>query len=138
MNEIALRAGATTTYSWGDTFDDAYVVYTGTTSNNNSQKLSTAVGSRLCNNWGLYDMTGLVYEWMLDDGNQSNYKITTTNPADPFTPYAHSSTATQRRIKGGDVRMGSDYRAFKASDRGNNFDANQTANIGFRVSLIED
>ena len=63
MAEIAARAGATTTYFWNsNTADPAYVVC-----NENSGNKTAAVGSRLPNNWGLYDVSGNVWEWALDE-----------------------------------------------------------------------
>ena len=56
--EYACRAGTTTAYYWGDTFDDRYAwVIT------NSGSATHDVGTRLPNAWGLHDMAGNVWEW---------------------------------------------------------------------------
>ena len=73
MWEIAARAGATTVYSWGeDTTDnlEKYVVL-------NSVK---EVGTKLPNNWGIYDTTGNVDEICRDDNSQRNIP----NATSPF------------------------------------------------------
>jgi formylglycine-generating enzyme required for sulfatase activity len=59
--EYACRAGTTTTYYWGDSMDGAYAWYSG-----NSSSKTHIVGTRMPNEWGLYDMSGNVWEWCLD------------------------------------------------------------------------
>lgn len=59
--EYACRAGTTTKYYWGVTMDGAYAWYW-----DNSGPTTHPVGTRLPNNWGLYDMSGNVREWCRD------------------------------------------------------------------------
>ena len=59
--EYACRAGTTTTYYWGDSMDVAYAWY-----NDNSGSKTHPVGTRLPNAWGLYDMSGNVWELCRD------------------------------------------------------------------------
>ena len=67
--EYACRAGTSTTYYWGDSIDDRYVWFAG----NAGQ--TQVVGTKLPNDWGLYDMSGNVWEWCLDWGSKLEYGI---------------------------------------------------------------
>ena len=59
--EYACRAGTATTYYWGDAMDGTYAWYS-----SNSGSKTHPVGTRTPNVWGLYDMSGNVWEWCRD------------------------------------------------------------------------
>lgn len=130
MFEIAERAGATTTYYWGNTVSTDYIVC-----KDNSGSSTVAVGSRLPNAWGLYDMAGNVWEWCLDDHSFGNL----ANAADPFSP-AWASSMTTRQYRGGaDWNTDSSTVSFRVSYRLQGTQSSSKNNrLGFRVSMIAD
>jgi formylglycine-generating enzyme required for sulfatase activity len=79
--EYAARAGTTTEWSWGssDAVAGDYAWYA-----SNSGSTTHAVGGKLANPWGLYDVHGNVWEWV-QDWYDSGYYITSpsTDPTGP-------------------------------------------------------
>ena len=126
MFEIAERAGATTTYYWGDEFLADYAIYSG-----NSGSSTVAVGSRLPNNWGLYDTAGNVFEWCLDGIVGSNLRL----HRDAFTPYW--AEAEKRSQHGGGFWNGSTNNSYASYRRSLNRSEREIY-TGFRVSLIAE
>ena len=107
MFEIAGRAGATTTYYWGDAMDTRYVVC-----QENAGGNTVAVGSRLPNNWGIYDYVSN-FEWQLDGNHASNGNLASV--ADPFTPIWDSITKNSRCWRGSYYGFQSSSQYFRAS-----------------------
>lgn len=56
--EYACRAGTQTRYYWGEEMDESFTWY-----RNNSEDHTRPVGTRVPNDWGLYDMIGNAWEW---------------------------------------------------------------------------
>ena len=123
--EYASRAGSTTRFSYGDDPDytelHKYAWY-----EDNSGETTHAVGGKLPNRWGLYDMSGNVWEWC-SDWWCDHY--TGGNVADPQGP----SSGSYRVIRGGSW----DYYASncRSAYRGNGSPSGRGSGIGFRVVL---
>ena len=69
--ENACRAGTTTPFSWGEQIDSRYVNFDGNYPYNNGsmseyRERTVAVKELPCNDWGLYQMHGNVWEWCQD------------------------------------------------------------------------
>ena len=117
--EYACRAGTTTTYYWGNSMNGNYAWYTG-----NSGLKTCVVGTKKANAWGLYDMSGNVYEWCLD------WSGTLSGGTDPKGP-----TSGQWRVnRGGCWTTYED--ACTSSYRHDNSPDSISYYNGFRVCLI--
>ena len=93
--EYACRAGATTTYPFGNSTADLskYAWYKA-----NSQNAYQKVGQLQPNAWGLYDMLGNVAEWTLDQYDENFYAGIKDGATDPLrTPESRHP----RTVRGG-------------------------------------
>ena len=94
--EYACRAGTTTPWSFGDDENEsknyAWYYYN---AENVGEKYAHAVGTKLPNPWGLYDMHGNVREWVQDWYGEDYYSKSPKN--DPTGP----ETGTHRITRGG-------------------------------------
>ena len=132
MWEIAARAGLDNSYIyvWGNSQEAAvyeqYMTYSG-----NSSSSTVEVGKRLANDWGLYDVTGNVYEWCRDDDGLSQLK-------DATNPWSPSSTgSSKRRTRGGQSWNNAwSWKYFRVSYRSSSAPSTYANYLGFRVAWI--
>lgn len=123
--EYACRAGTETRFYWGDDhgYDliENYAWYEG-----NAGSQAHEVGQKLPNAWGLYDMSGNVWEWCQDwlSAYREDHQI------DPAGPIAGST----RMTRGGS--WGNLAVDLRSALRSRSAPANGVNNIGFRVVLV--
>jgi formylglycine-generating enzyme required for sulfatase activity len=118
--EYAARAGTTTTYYWGD---DSSVIGKYAWTSGNSGCTTHTVGEKLPNGWGLYDMSGNVWQWCWDW--YGDY------PAGSQTDYRGAASGLYRVDRGGSWY----YVASVASSayRGGSDPSDRGSAVGFRV-----
>ncbi len=125
--EYACRAGTTERFYWGDdpnyTQIEDYAWYSG----NNIVNGAKEVATKLSNPWGLFDMSGNVWEWCQDW--YSDY------PSTPITDPIVTNSGNYRVIRGG---IWSNYAGDCRSAYRNSDSPIYTGNInGFRVSRTD-
>ncbi|MGP0566441.1 MULTISPECIES: formylglycine-generating enzyme family protein [unclassified Nitrospina] len=119
--EKAARGGTQTPYHWGKDLIDFYAWY-----GNNSGGRTQPVGQRRPNSFGLYDMTGNVWEWVSDWYSRDYYKIAPAkNPRGP-------DAGTLKSVRGGGwggppELQAHAYRDYKEPDT-------RYINVGFRCA----
>lgn len=120
--EYACRAGTTGIFP-GDLDEIAWY-------NQNGGRLTHPVGGKKPNAWGLYDMTGNVWEWILDRTQPGAQRL----PGGAITDPAGLPTGNNRIRRGGGVIGGPDTlrSASFNGDRDATFVSNNT---GFRIAL---
>ncbi|GBD53612.1 SUMF1/EgtB/PvdO family nonheme iron enzyme [Microcystis aeruginosa NIES-298] len=123
--EYACRAGTTTRYYFGDDANQLgdYAWYAG-----NSQQTTHPVGQKKPNAWGLYDMSGNVWEWCEDNWHDS-YENAPKDGSAWLTNDNDYRIRINRIVRGGSFYY-NPYRCRSAS-RLTHYVLND--NIGFRV-----
>ena len=125
--ELAARGGTTTRWSSGDKKEDA--LSQGWFKQNAGQG-TQPVGMRVSNGFGLFDMSGNVYEWCRDA--YGLYAIPEKPPlVDPVTTQGPSGEPLRRVLRGGswlrDPKNGRSAARYRATE------GTRSAEIGFRV-----
>ena len=125
--EYACRAGTTTEYYFGDhpaSLDD-YAWHS-----QNSGSRTYPVGGKLSNAWGLYDMSGNVWEWCYDRHGSSYYDSYPPGgwPPNPTGP----QDGTNRVIRGGSWNSGISHA--RSANRDGHPSATADISIGFRCA----
>jgi formylglycine-generating enzyme required for sulfatase activity len=122
--EFACRAGTTTRYYWGDDTNDSQIKFYAWYSGNNSLLGTKPVGQKIPNTFGLYDMSGNVWEWCQD--RYGSYES-----ASQINPTG-SNSGSNRVVRGGGWADSADCRSARRNYDRPDFWLN---GIGFRLVL---
>ncbi|HPS03458.1 MAG TPA: SUMF1/EgtB/PvdO family nonheme iron enzyme, partial [Candidatus Sumerlaeota bacterium] len=125
--EYAARAGTSTAYYWGDTFDGLEGRYAWT-GRNFAAYQTQKVGLRAPNPWGLYDMIGNVEEFCGD--NLEEYKNPPLEMVDPKGPEKSSFYV----LRGGSYQSYPDNCRVASRNPRNTYD--KRPYFGFRVVAV--
>jgi sulfatase modifying factor 1 len=123
--EYAACAGSITRYYWGNSFDGAQGWYS-----SNSGDKTHPVGQKKPNAWGLFDMSGNVWEWCSDWYDGSYYKNSPLqNPQGP-------SSGSYRVLRGGSWKDGGG--GLRSAKRSRDDPGDRDGGIGFRCVCSRD
>lgn len=127
--EYACRAGTATPFSWGEQIDSSLVNFNGNYPYNNGRKSeyrrqTVAVKELPCNDWGLHQMHGNVWEWCHDW--YGGY------PSQPVTDPQGPETGASRVLRGGSWF---DYgRNCRSANRAHGVPSRRDSGFGFRLA----
>lgn len=125
--EYACRAGTTTRFYWGDDPSYSQIGDYAWYENNAwdaGERYAHVVGQKLPNAWGLYDMSGNVWEWCQDDYHSSYTGAPTDGSA------WGDGSASYRVLRGG--RWAGSARYCRTARRSDNTPSNAYSAVGFR------
>jgi formylglycine-generating enzyme required for sulfatase activity len=127
--EYACRAGTTTRFYWGDdpsyTVIGAYAWWQGNTTGP-TDAFAHVTGLKLPNAFGLYDMSGNVWEWCEDDWHASYSGAPTNGSA-----WVDSPRGSFRVKRGGGI---GDVSSCRSAHRGGVSPLDAVCKVGFRVA----
>ncbi len=126
--EYACRAGSFTEYIYGD--DESKIGEYGWSDNNSDQKVHV-IGSKNPNLWGLYDMTGNLWE-VCQDRYQEDFYQRFENK-DALSPVNINTKVNDVVIRGGSYNTGPYF--MRSSSRKSTGLDNSDESIGFRLVL---
>ncbi len=133
--EYAARGGTQAEHTWGETpYDTSHPqahIYTGTFPTRNAT--TAAAGSYAPNAYGLYDMSGNVWQWTLDAFDPLYYRASrrSRNPVNSDT-----ASTPLRSIRGGSHLCNDSYcRGYRVSARRGNTRDSGASHIGFRTVM---
>jgi formylglycine-generating enzyme required for sulfatase activity len=119
--EYAVRAGTDYVYAGSDIIGDVAWY------DSNSSGTTHPVAQKLPNDWGLYDMSGNVYEWVWDWYDSSYYSSSPSS--DPEGP-----TSASNRVKRGGQRGSVPHNLRVAYRSGSSNPSSRSRNVGFRLA----
>jgi len=127
--EYACRAASVTPFCWGDQMDSRLVNFDGSRFYNSGgpseyRRRTVDVKELPCNDWGLYQMHGNVWEWCQD--RFGDY------PAEPVIDPQGAETGGSRVLRGGS--WGNDGGSCRSAYRLRNGPSYRHSGIGFRLA----
>jgi formylglycine-generating enzyme required for sulfatase activity len=142
--ELAARGGRDgEAHAWGDAPHDANNaqahIYSGTFPSHPAAP--KAVASHPPNGYGLYDMSGNVWQWTADWYHPETYSVDARSGVvrNPVGPAAGVGGAATRVIRGGSYLCSDSYcRGYRVSARGNGAPDTGTSHIGFRMVVTAE
>ncbi len=126
--EYAARAGSAAAYSWGNDVLSGQGNCSGCVSER-SARGTTPVGSFAANAWGLHDMHGNVWEWVLNCAGPSRRAL------EPGVRHVANADCNRRIRRGGSWTHSP--RRMRAASRDITVAALRSPNTGFRVVMLD-